>query len=471
MEEIFWDRKRELGHLRQIYDNLETGSFIAVYGRRRVGKTELIRKFLKVLHTQKLYIYVDLAEKAELLNSFSKEIFNQIGETVKFEDWDEFLQFISEKASKEKFVLVLDEFQRFMQISPEFVTKLQKYWDTLLHNKKLMLIIVGSSIGMMHRIIGNHAGALYGRVTEKWKISPFRFADLREMFKESSEEEKMFYYSIFGGTPHYLMLAKKSSEKGIFGAIDKLVINRTGILFEEPKNLLEVENVRTHARYNSILSSIAEGKDSLKEISDFTGIPSTTLPAYIRRLDSLLDLVKTREPIFGKKKLGKYAIKDPFFRFWYRFIYPNQSAINLNNKKLVENIIRSNIGAYIGHMFEEVIAELLILYQNRKIKGVEINFDSLGSWWDRNGNEIDIVAANGKERRILVGEIKWTNEKTELGVLEALIKKAKMINASGEYVFMMVSKSGFTKECTKKMEEIHAIGLDLKEVAALFEDA
>ncbi|MBU2638500.1 MAG: ATP-binding protein [Nanoarchaeota archaeon] len=471
MEEYFWDRKQELGHLKQSYTSLRTSIFIAMYGRRRVGKTELIRKFLGALNTPKLYVYVDLAEKSEILNSFSKEVFDQLGQTIKFNDWNEFLDFIAEKAAKEKFILVIDEFQRFVQTSPEFISRLQKYWDTSLKNKKLMLLLVGSSIGMMHRVIGSHTGALYGRSTEKWKISPFKFAEFREMFKKLPEEEKIIYYSVFGGTPYYLNLAQKKNEQGIFDAINILMLNKASILFEEPKNLLEVENVRTHARYNSILSSIAEGKDTLKEISDFTGILPTTLPAYIHRLDALLDLVKTREPLFGKKKLGKYAIKDNFFRFWYKFIYPNQSAINLNNRKLVEGVIRSNINAYTGLIFEEIIEELLIMHQNKKIKGHDISFDKIGGWWDRNGNEIDIVASNSKGRKLLVGEVKWTNEKAGAGVLENLVKKAKMINASGEYTFMIVSKSGFTEECLKKMKEINALSLDLKEVAALFENA
>jgi len=220
------------------------------------------------------------------------------------------------------------------------------------------------------------------------------------MFKDLNEIGKVERYSVFGGTPYYL--DKTRSMQSTIQAISELILKKGGALAEEPKNLLEYENVRIHAKYNSILHAIASGKEVLKEIQDFTKLPLTTMPAYICRMDELLDLVGKHDPVLGKERLGRYSIRDNFFKFWYKFIFPNQTALNLGNDKLILKLVEENLNSYIGRIFEDIIKELLVLYLNEKIKNVEINFENIGSWWDRNGNEIDIVAYNEKEKKILI---------------------------------------------------------------------
>src|SRR3989338_577439 len=173
----FYDRKQELQLLKDEFANLQYGKMFVVYGRRRVGKTELIREFIKTLSDNKLYFYVDPVEKQGILESLSKTVQEQLGETRKFGDFSDFLDLIARK-SDNGFVLVIDEFQRFLEISPQFITELQNYWDQKLKNRKIMLILVGSLIGMIQRITNSKAGALYGRAT-RIKISPFKYSDFR----------------------------------------------------------------------------------------------------------------------------------------------------------------------------------------------------------------------------------------------------------------------------------------------------
>src|SRR3989344_2202407 len=302
MENItFYDRKQELGLLKEEFNNLQTG---------------------------KMYFYVDLVEKQGILDSLSKTVQEQLRETRKFVDFNDFLEFIASK-SDNSFVLVIDEFQRFLEVSSQFITQLQNYWDLKLKNKKILLILVGSSIGMIQKITNSKAGALYGRAT-KIKISPFKYSDFRLMFKELNEEEKIITYAVFGGTPYYLEKVKKI-QGDIYKRIFELLLKKGAELFEEPKNLLEYENVITHAKYNSILQATSTGKENLKEIQDLTGIDTNTLPAYIKKLDELLELLGRKDPVLGKERLGKYGLKDNFFNFWYKFIFPNQTALNLGN--------------------------------------------------------------------------------------------------------------------------------------------
>lgn len=468
---VFYDRKRELDLLSEKYSEIEmtgNGVMLSLYGRRRVGKTEIIKKFLKQIKDDKIYFYVGLSERPLIFRSLMDIIKEQLNEEVNITSADDFYLYISKKSQERNLVLVFDEFQRFLDVAPEFISSLQNHWDSTLRNRKIMILLVGSSIGMMQKITNSRVGALYGRA-QKIKISPFRYSDFRIMFKELNEEEKILRYSVFGGTPFYLEKTKRF--KDTFEAINELILKKDSELSEEPKNLLEYENVKVHAKYNSILQSISLGKEVLKEIQDFTKLSTTHIPPYMHRLDKLLDLVKRNDPVLGKERLGRYCIQDNFFKFWYRYIFKNETAINLENTKLVSNFIKENLNSYAGRIFEDVIKELLILYNTREIKGLKLNFENIGSWWDRNGNEIDIVAYNLKEKEFLIGEVKWTNKLLDVDVVEELYRKYKFINYSGTYKFLFVSKGGFTENAIKKMNELKAVYLDLKDISKLFEEA
>jgi len=467
IEREFYDRKEEMNFLKDKYANLSDGNMFVLYGRRRVGKTELIKQFLKNV-TNKFYFYVEVAEKKVILDSLSKSVKEQLKENKTFDDFYGFLDYIGDKDEKSPFVLVIDEFQRFLDIAPEYITNLQNAWDSKLRNKKIMILLLGSSIGMMQKMMNSKAGALYGRA-QKIKISPFKYKDFRIMFKELNEEEKVIAYSVFGGTPDYLEKFKKV-QGDINDKIFNLVLKKGSPLSEEPKNLLEYENVRVYAKYNSILQASSSGKETLKEIEDFTKISAPTIPAYIRRLDELLDLLGKKDPVLGKERLGRYQIKDNFFKFWYKFVFPNQTPLNLENTKFVSDLIKENLNGYVGRIFEDIIKELLILYNTKEIKEVKLNFENIGSWWDRNGNEIDILAYNLKEKEFLMGEVKWTAKQLDIDIIEELERKSKFINYGGNYKFIFVSKSGFTEKAINKMKELNALYLDLKDVSVLFDN-
>jgi len=465
----FYNRKEEIVMLKEKHAAIETsgkGAMLAIYGRRRVGKTELIKKFVKECKEQKLYFYVDLAERRVILNSLSKAIKEQLNDDIIFEDFEDFFRYITKKMDKGNFILIIDEFQRFLDVAPEFITSLQKYWDNTLKNKRVMIFLVGSSIGMVQKVTNSKAGALYGRA-QKIKISPFKYNDFRLMFKELGEEEKVLRYGVFGGTPFYLEKTKPFKET--LDAIHELIIKKDSELSEEPKNLLEYENVRIHAKYNSILQSISAGKEILKEIQDFTKMPVSSLPPYISKLDALLDLVKRNDPINGKERLGRYKITDNFFRFWYKFVFENQSALNMGARDQILKMIKSELNAYIGKVFEDIAREMLILYNGKEINGHEISFENIGSWWDRNNNEVDILAYNSREKTFLLGEIKWTSEKLDVDVVEGLARKSKLVGLSGTYKLLFVSKNGFTEKAVKRMNEMNALYLDLDDVGKLFD--
>jgi len=329
-----------------------------------------------------------------------------------------------------------------------------------------MLVIVGSSVGMMQKIAFSSSGVLYGRKTGQIQLKPFRYVDFRGMFADRTEEEKIKWFSVFGGTPHYLEIVHKI--KDINEAILKFVLEKNAPLRDEPKNLLEFE-LRVIARYNSIVQAIAQHKYTVKEISDSTGIPSEVLMPYLNKLIDLITILVKKEPILGKEKSSKYMISDNFFKFWYRFVFPNQSTLELGNTKEVLSIIDKDLSSYIGYVFEDIVKELFILYNQNKIKDITLNFTNIGSWWDRKSNEIDLVIEN--KNGLILGEIECRNKMMDADIIKELIKKMQFVNYHGKIKFVLISKSGFTDSCKKLALETNTTLLDLKDIENLFDAA
>ena len=462
----FYDRHGELAFFTDRLKTLKTGEMIILYGRRRLGKTRLVQKFIDSTKagTRSLYLFINIQGEQELKQSIARDVLEQWKETVAIDSWRDFFSYLNKSSEGRKTIVVIDEFQRLKTISPGFITELQHQWDSALKNNPLMLVLVGSSIGMMRKIAVTPHGALYGRKTAQMQLSPFRYVDFREVFSGKNEGEKIEWYSVFGGTPYYLELACRHQK--LEEAIIEEVLAKEAPLREEPKNLLEFE-LKVIARYNSLLYAIGKGKRSLKEICDEVGIQRTTLPPYLIGLQELLGLVERRQPMFGKKNLGRYELRDNFFKFWYLFVLPHSSSLEIGNIEAPLKDIRQNLPAHVGMCIEDVIRELFILYNHDEIKDVKLEFERIGGWWDRKGNEIDLVI-DGKDE-LLLGEIKWTNRPMSVEVLEGLLKKSELVNRGGKRRFVLVSKNGFEPACVKRGEELGCLMLDIKEIEKLFD--
>ena len=460
---MFYNRDEELSFLNERYVNLSTGELIVIYGRRRVGKTELVRKFISTIE-KSLYLYIDYASPLEVLDIISNDISRQSGDFVRFRDWDTFYSYLSSRGG----VVVIDEFQRLFEIDKKAVTRLQRIWDIELKDKPLMLVLVGSSIGMMRNAALSGTAPLYGRVTSTMKLQPLDYRSFRYFFPEMDEVKKVQLYAIFGGTPYYLEFVKKYETEDIRTIIHETVLKKGAPLQNEPLNLLQME-LKEIARYNSILSAISSGKHTFKEISDYSGIETSKISYYIDNLSRLLDLTVAADPVGGKKKSGRYAIKDNFFRFWYRFIFRNHAALEVSTTDIVMNMIMEHLNNYLAFAFEDIVRELFVHYNGRTIKGHSIKFSTIGAWWNRTGDEIDICASG--DGKMYLGEVKWTNRQVGCNVARQLVKKSEMVRGSGERIFMLVSRTGFTDKCIRYMDENNWIYLDLKDISALFQQS
>ncbi|MBI3051576.1 ATP-binding protein [Candidatus Woesearchaeota archaeon] len=465
----FWGREKELSLMKSLYNG--PGSvFLRIYGRRRIGKTQLVQRFLSEIQGKSLYYYVDLAEDAVLLKTMADAIFQQLNEKVVLRTWDDLFAYIAELA-RERFVLAIDEAPRFLDSRSIFLTRLQLAWDTIpgLKNTKLMILIIGSSIGMMEKIIGRN-GPLYGRVTHTIKLKPLDYYEFRQAFPELQEHDRILHYAAFGGTPHYVLAAR--NERGtVMDKIEKLMVTPQAALSYEAEQLFVAESIREPARYVSILRAIASGKVELNEIQAETGIQKEQLPVYLKRLDKLLDIVRSADPIGGKKKNARYTVSDNFFNFWFRFIFPNRSSIEIGNTRDALEKIGSQLKMHAGGTFEQIASELLTLYQNRDIDGTHILFDRIGKWWNRKGDEIDIVATHFKTGTVYIADVLYSMEEYKPVDLEILQMRIKLLGFPGVYRLILISRSGFSEQVVAEAQRTGIALVDLKKLSELFDAA
>ena len=305
-----------------------------------------------------------------------------------------------------------------------------------------------------------YKGPLYGRRTAQFKIKPFEFLEACRYFKNFSDEDMALAYGIVGGTPQYLM--QLDDTLSIEQNIKNTLLNPSSFIFEEPSNLLKQE-VREPAIYNAVITAIATGSSKMNEISNKIDEDTSVCATYIKNLITL-GIVKKESP-YGEKSTRKtiYSIEDHMFRFWYRFVSENIPTISRGATDLAYNRIAFELSSYMGGIFEDICKQYLwkLLLEGK----CAVNFTDLGRWWGSNPKtksqeEIDIMGA-AKDTG-LFAECKWTNEKVDLGVLEKLIERSSLFNYKKTH-FYLFAKTGFTKGCIDKANEMGNVTLVIYE--------
>jgi hypothetical protein len=416
----FIDRERELEFLEEKFGNKR--QLIVLYGRRRVGKTELIKQFCK----NKDHIYFLADRRGSLLNAerfanIAAEHFGDIPPRVR--NFDDAFTYIAKRLDERKIVITIDEFSYLVEKDDSIPSVFQLIWDEILKDKNTMLILCGSLVSMMESIL-SYRSPLYGRRTGQWKLSPLRFNDAKQIFPGYSTEQKVEAYSILGGIPFYLNTF--DDEKDIYTNIEEKILTKGEILYEEVEFLLR-EELRDYSSYLSILEAIARGNSRISEIANFSKIQAKDLPKYLNVL-MRLDIVEKVHPITEKKTTKRtiYKIRDNFFDFYFRFVYPFKSELELGNTKKVMGIIKKDFNMFVGKKFEDISREFLY---EMNLKGLTpFRLSNIGTWWEK-GKEIDAVAFNKEEKKILFCEAKWQDlSRSEAEkVLEKLKEKAEAV--------------------------------------------
>ncbi|MDK2906930.1 MAG: uncharacterized protein PWQ66_891 [Petrotoga sp.] len=450
----FVDRIDEIKFLEKEYKR-KTSSFIVLYGRRRVGKTRLIKEFIK--NKDSVYFLATEESEAENIKTFQNILYSKykipLLDNNKLLSWNDLFYIISTLKLEKKLIIVIDEFQYLLKSNKGFSSILQKSWDEYLKDKSIMLIISGSALSMIKREVLSYSSPLYGRRTSQMNLKPIKFKYFKEFF-ENKNIDLIKLYSLTGGIPKYVEILEL--KENIYDTIKENFLNVNSYLFEEPYFLLEKE-LKDIGSYFSIIKAIANGNNKLSKISTSLGIKQTSLSYYLNNLIEL-DILEREVPILEKNpqtsKKGIYKIKDNFLNFWFKFIYPYKSYIEIGNIDFVMNIIKKSfIERHVSFIYEDISKEKLIdLNLNDKLP---VKLSKIGRWWDKN-LEIDIVGVDRENKPILFGECKYTKKPVDLDVYYALVEKSKKLlkdNNQNNLYFAFFSYNGYTKNFIDKVKK------------------
>lgn len=434
----FIDRKREMSTLEKEYNR--ENSFVVLYGRRRTGKTTLIKEFIKDKNS--FYFFADKQNESLQINRFKNQLAEHFKDEflkkIEINDWDTVFDYFISKIGDEKFVLVIDEFQYLCLMNKGFSSIFQRIYDEKISDKNIMVILCGSLISMMYSEVLSYDSPLYGRRSAQIKLQPISFEYYKEFFDNKSKKELIEFYSITGGIPKYILEFDRN--KSPLWNIENNIFNKDNFLYSEPKFLLQ-EEINDLSRYFSILNSIALGNTKLSSICSHLGLNSNSITSYITKLIDL-DILEKEVPVTenienGKK--GLYKIKDNYLKFWFSYVYPYQSYLEIENLSYPLEKVKNEFNLWVSKIYEDLARETVL-------NNSEILFPikKLGRWWNNN-EEIDIVGLGDNE--IIFGECKWSNKKVGLSVLLSLKEKSKSVkwnNSSRKEYFILFSKEGFS---------------------------
>lgn len=453
----FLGRQEELSALEREYANGH--GFVVIYGRRRIGKTTLIKEFIK--NKKALYFLADMESERQNMNKLTRKMAEFIGQPyladVRFDSWQKLFAAFADSDPDRQKIFVIDEFQYLVQSDPAFPSVFQEVWDEIFKEKNIMVILCGSHISMMLSEVLNHGSPLYGRRTAQIRLQPLRFWEFSKAFEGDSFEDRVKIYSVTGGVPKYIefFCNNHSFEENI----RTNVLSKSGFLYEEPLFLLEKE-VREPLSYFSIMRAISMGHHKLSEIATVLENKSNILSPYLSTLSSLF-LVEKKVPVTEKdsekSRKGLYYISDTFMDFWFRFVYPYRGELELDNIDFVMDKLNTNfIDNHVSFVYEKICAEILV--QLCREKKLDFHISKIGSYWNSN-TEIDVVAVDQYSKTIFAGECKFHDRPVDIRVYAALAEKRRTIPEFAGYrvIYGLFSKSGFDEriiELTKENENL-----------------
>lgn len=448
----FIGRKNELHTLNTEYNR--NSSFVVIYGRRRVGKTTLIKEFLK----NKTAFYYLATEELEsqsmkrLANVIARTTKNTLLQKIEFTDWLDLFQLIADYKPEEKKVLVIDEFPYLVKTNSAFPSILQNAWDEFLKDSNVMLILSGSLIGMMQKHALSYDSPLYGRRTAQMRLTPLPFTSIYET-QNLPFEQAVEQFALTGGVPKYLEFFEDG--RPLEEQLKDAVFSKNGFLYEEPNFLLKSESL-TAVNYFSIIKTIADGNHKLGKIASALGQESSSLTPYLSTLSDL-GFIEKRTPITEKNpeksRKGLYFIADNFLRFWFCYVYPYKGELELDNMQIVLDEIHKDFKEkFVAFAYEDICKDIFAkLCSNNAISFVP---SRIGSYWlnDYDGDtEIDVMSVDHQNKQVFAGECKYHTKPVDAPIYFTL--KEKVDNASEirksfpkyNVIYGLFSKSGFTK--------------------------
>lgn len=435
----FYDREEEIAFLKETRATAECAArFTVVTGRRRIGKTTLIREAYKDYPF--VYFFVSRKAESDLCEVFLEEINEKLGiptlgNSRHFRDIFRYLMQLSQTRS---FTLVIDEFQDFYRVNKSVFSEMQDIWDEYEKSSHINLIVCGSIYSMMQKIFKDRKEPLYGRNTGELKVKPFRPNVLKQILEdvkpEYSKEDLLALFTFTGGVAKYVALLVDAN------ALDKdsmirYIISANSTFLSEGKNNLIDEFGKDYGTYFSILSCIARGKNTRGEIEDVIG---RELGGYMTNLEKEYELIGKRQPLFEKSatKNVRYELDDVFYSFWFRFIFKYSYIIEIENYRKLQEIVERDYNTFSGLMLEQYFHRAAI---------ESGTYTRLSRWWDRKGeNEIDMIAEDELRSVVTFFEIKRQKDDISIGILKQ--KAEAFLQATHRFKGYEITYKGLSME-------------------------
>ncbi len=449
----FYDRKEELAALASLKDGT---NLAVIYGRRRIGKTRLVLEHLKGLSYRYVFIPRYLS-----LHRFLKDLADEhdIPEFVSLKDALSHLFKTSEN-------VFIDEFQNLKYLDASIFSNMQRMIDEMdFSGHNVNIFVADSSHSMMRDIFMEHSHPLYGRARIAMNIRPLPLkavTDILADFGVNDFAKQIEFYAVFGGVPRYYEYLRGTDNFN--EEMRRLFFTEAAPLREEGKIVLLSEFGGEFSTYLSVLDAVAHGRRALGDIAAELNQSSPTVNKYLSTLRKEYSLVRRLVPATerpDKSRRGQYVVDDNFLSFWLRFVKRYENYYEQGLDDMVYEFFRRDINSFVSRTFEEIARQT--------IKSNE-EYERVGSWWNRRGDEIDIIALNEGRKEILFGEVKWKSRPVGWNVVEDLMKKRELVNWHKEdrrERFLMVSKSGFTKSCLERMDGEGVMHWDLEDISAL----
>lgn len=449
---MFFDRVGELEEMEKRFAS-KRAELVVVYGRRRVGKTELLQEMLK-RHAGIFLLGRQQSEKEQLAIASSKiALFfhDEVLEKNPFQNWDALFTYFK---SKENAVLVFDEFPYFVQSSPALPSILQDYWDQYFSKSSINLVLCGSSLSMMEKLFG-FKSPLYGRRTSQMLVKPFDFFNARSFFPSSlPTPSQVECYAVLGGTPAYLKEFDYS--ESMLENIGKKILAKNSWMYNDVLFVLR-EELNEPRLYFAILTAIAKGDTSAGRIVNTTGLGKGVVSKYLSVLQDL-DIVERCVPVTEqhphKSRQGSYRLKDNYFKFWFKFVYPHADDLERGQTTTTLNDVKQNLNAFTGACFERIAEKWSQKHYANCL---------VGPWWDKR-EEIDVVCLDHGQKHAVAFEVKWStlDEKQATQTLSKLREKTKLLNLN-DYVIEtgLIAKEIKNKQATRNK---HELAFDLKDI-------
>ena len=448
---MFINRTAELAWL-EARGRAKEAQLLIVYGKRRVGKTALLKEFLQ--GKTGIYFLADRRPEREQLREVAFRLGGHFTDPFigrkGFETWLEAFEYLVTRIGppvatpRERLLLILDEYPYLVENSPPTSSLFQKGWDETLQRLPLTLVLCGSSMAMMESETLVHRAPLYGRRTGDLLVRPLDFAGARQFLpKRRPFAQAVEVYAVLGGMPGYLR--QFDFDRALLDNIREQILTPGAFLFREVDFLLK-EELREPRNYLAILRAISQGRRKFGEVANDTGLTKNVLHKYLHVLEDL-QLIERDVPITEKtpqkSRRSLYGLQDPFVTFWFACGYPYVSDLELGETRAALRRVRELLPHFLGRAYERIVRETL-----RRGEGLPFPLHRVGHWWDDQA-EIDVVGINDETNAILFGEVKWSDRPIGTDIYRHLVAKARRVvwgKTDRREAFALFSRSGFTPE-------------------------